>query len=270
MGDKVIAALLLVLPALVSACRSPCEKLVHAICEFDEETCEQAKDLTGRGATPSPERDRNCRVQLEELDRFPRPHTREQLRESGARAGWRTREHPAARVAGLPTGYAPTADWIWQDAFSAVLQGAGEPLLPEIPGDSYRFVWGPSMKGTAFVVRATKNDAGAWVEWKHLDVDGEAAYYSPTRVAVSSKRVVSPDEWHELTQRILLARALPARSDQLGSDGSEWLLETVVDGGYAMSLRWSPEQRDEPVFRDACRALVSLGTPDGGYDGLRP
>jgi hypothetical protein len=138
--------------------------------------------------------------------------------------------------------------------FCGHLRAAGEARLS---GERvFRFTYLPTFHAPRIVVVSEQGQR--WVvSGKVLSGKGG---YAPGTVARTTERKLSADEARLLLQRLEKAGIWEPTDTQqeLGADGSEWLLEGLQAGTYAFHKVWSPEESTFPQYRKVCRYLLEL------------
>jgi hypothetical protein len=156
------------------------------------------------------------------------------------------------------------------DAFRTVwycgqLGAAQEGRLTGDP--SYRFAYIPSFHATRVVL--VFMDAGRRVVVGK--VLGGRGGYAPGRIARTTRREITADEWQLLEQRLENAGFWepPEKDARMGVDGAEWVLEGRKQGRYRLNDVWSPDESTFPQFRKACTYMLDLAgikpSPDELY-----
>jgi hypothetical protein len=72
---------------------------------------------------------------------------------------------------------------------------------------------------------------------------------------------VTADQYKLLTQKIKEINfwsLTTEQRDDMGKDGSEWILEAVKDNKYKMVTRWTPSVERQGNFRSVGEYLVSI------------
>jgi hypothetical protein len=139
--------------------------------------------------------------------------------------------------------------------FCGHLRAAGEARLS---GERvFRFTYLPTFDAPRIVV--IRAHGQEWVV--SAKVLGGKGGYEPGILVRTTERKLSADEVRLLLQRLENARMWQPTDIQqeLGTDGSEWLLEGQQDGKYAFHKVWSPEESTFPQYRRVCRYMLELG-----------
>ena len=154
------------------------------------------------------------------------------------------------------TGRPPIGDFERQ-WYSKHLVAMGEPLLPESPGETYRFLWLRSFHHPASV-RVVCIDKAC--DLTGLRTDGQGGY-EPGSVVERKTRRLSDTEvarFREMLARVQFWRPQPI-DDRLGLDGAQWILEGRRGQTYHLWDVWSPENSGPyAAFRELCLHLVRL------------
>lgn len=148
--------------------------------------------------------------------------------------------------AGFPECY-PIISEIERDWYPKHWAAAKEPSLYEMslrPGmaetEILRFTWLRTFHEPV-IIRITKSGTETKLQAKKLSGKGG---YDPGEVAVEVDRTLSISEQRELAI-VLGSTAIltlePSNCD-LGTDGSEWIVESVRGDDYRFIKRWSPEE----------------------------
>jgi hypothetical protein len=117
--------------------------------------------------------------------------------------------------------------------------------------ESYRFLWLRSFHHPV-AVRVWSSGDGHFINVKQMDGQGG---YQPGKLITDQTRPLTNAEWNHFLS--LLDRScywqLPTRTDDIGFDGAQWILEGVREGRYHVVDRWTPDSGD---FREACLYLL--------------
>lgn len=131
--------------------------------------------------------------------------------------------------------------------YSAQLKGLKEPSLWELSRtqklETYRFLWLRTFHPPISVRLSVNADGTSTVTIKRGTIGRDA--FSAGKLMINRTRALSKDR----TQYFLdgLAElgfwAMPTfeKTDTIGADGAEWILEGVKDGRYLVVDRWSPK-----------------------------
>jgi hypothetical protein len=142
----------------------------------------------------------------------------------------------------------------------------GEKPLLEItrPGEqSYRFLWLRTI-GRPVVVRIMHSESGTELFVVRLSGHGGSA--TPGNVELSGQKTLTKKDWRSIQGLLTLAHYDTIQpvlfEDMLGSDGSQWIMESVRDGKYRLVQRWTPRATGrDPGFRWLCEKFLALAGP---------
>ncbi|HEV8592464.1 MAG TPA: hypothetical protein VGQ55_10205, partial [Pyrinomonadaceae bacterium] len=123
--------------------------------------------------------------------------------------------------------------------------------------EKYRFLWLPTFHHPIYV-RIENGHGGIRLSTKELDGAGG---YEPGKVIRSRDITLDPKVWCEFLRRLDGASywQLAKDNNELGDDGSQWVLEGVKDGRYHIVDRWTPREGE---YREACIYLLRLSGLD--------
>lgn len=143
--------------------------------------------------------------------------------------------------------------------YSKMLFGLKEPVLSNYQGDMeiYRFTWLRTFHHPVSVRLEKQND----VIMLFSKVCNGAGGYQPGQLIFDTAFNVTVDQYKLLTQKIdeiYLWRLTTEQRDDMGDDGSEWILEAVKDNKYKMVTRWTPSVERQGNFRSVGKYLVSI------------
>jgi hypothetical protein len=156
----------------------------------------------------------------------------------------------------------PPIDNFRREWYSKHLVAMSEPILPESPGETYRFLWLRSFHHPVSVRVVCIDNA---CELTGLRTDGQGGY-APGSVVERKTRRLSDAEivsFREMLARAQFWRPQPV-DDRLGDDrivldGAQWILEGRRGQTYHLRDVWSPEKSGPyAVFRELCLHLVRL------------
>jgi hypothetical protein len=141
------------------------------------------------------------------------------------------------------------ADW-----YCGQLAAAGLGMLTGDP--SFRLTYLPSFNASRFVV--VTMEAGRPVV-RGVVLTGRGGY-EPGKVARSTRRVVTSEEWRLLRQRLDNAGMWESTdtNDSSGVDGAQWILEGQKDGKYRLHDVWSPTAERFPQYVKVCLYMLEL------------
>jgi hypothetical protein len=138
--------------------------------------------------------------------------------------------------------------------FCGHLRAAGEARLS---GERVvRFTYFPTFDAPRIVVISAQGQE--WVVSGKV-LSGKGGYH-PGTVARTTERNLSSEQVRLLLQRLENAGLWePTDAQQeLGADGSEWLLEGQQAAKYVFHKVWSPEESTFPQYRRVCRYMLEL------------
>lgn len=124
----------------------------------------------------------------------------------------------------------------------------------EADTEVYRFLWLRSFDHPIAVTIIRERHSLSLVS-KELDGAGG---YEPGKMLRTDNLWLTEEQWCTFRQKLERAGfwIMPARErDDIGNDGSQWILEGVSDGRYHAVDRWSPRNGD---YRAACLYLLGL------------
>lgn len=146
---------------------------------------------------------------------------------------------------------------------SAHLAAMHEPSLyhPEVakPREEYRFLWLRTFH-KPIAIRIWADAAAA--QMRVVGLSG-AGGYDPGKIDSDKTVKLSPDDWKRFRDCVAKAEfwQMPTKesNEELGFDGSQWILEGRADNKYHVIDRWTPRGG---TYYDCCRMLVSLAKLD--------
>ena len=166
------------------------------------------------------------------------------------------------------SGYFPKNTWrlyneednSTNDWYGSPLRAFNETSLLDNSDESreiYRFLWLRSFNNPV-VVLVERSKKGASVYSKELN---GGSGNSPVKIINEFKRDLSESEWCDFLRSVERAKfwAMPDTKDDLGVDGSRWVLEGVKDGRYHLVDRFTPTTGE---FRKACIYMLNLSGVD--------
>lgn len=149
--------------------------------------------------------------------------------------------------------------------------------------DIYRFLYIRSFD-PPLVISLHRNDEEVWLSVKKLDRSPRFIdYYQPdttsyppndtsesliaprytlikadrkANIVLNEKKVLSENEWTKFDSLLTACqfRTLPPTKDQMGIDGSQWIIESHLKSGYYFVERRTPKDK----FRDCGKYLLEL------------
>lgn len=141
--------------------------------------------------------------------------------------------------------------------YSEMLYSLKEPVLKDYQGNKeiYRFTWIRTFHHPVSV-RLEKQDETIKVFTK---VCNGAGGYKPGKLIQDTIQIVQQEEYKKFLD--LLSNSnfwnLPTEKKEMGTDGSEWIIEIVKDNKYHLVVRWTPRE-DEKAFREIGKYLISI------------
>jgi hypothetical protein len=143
--------------------------------------------------------------------------------------------------------------------YSKMLFILKEPVLSNYNGEKeiYRFTWLRTFHHPVSV-RVEKQDNIIKLFSK---VCSGAAGYEPGQLIFDTTMSISTYKYKLLTKkvdRINFWIMKTEQTDEIGKDGSEWIIEAVRDNKYHMVTRWSPSEERQVNFRSVGEYLISL------------
>jgi hypothetical protein len=128
--------------------------------------------------------------------------------------------------------------------FSSMLFALHEPVLDNYTGSKeiYRFTWLRTFDHPV-TIRVEKQNGIAKMFVK--ESNGQSGY-DPGRLIRDTSADISAEDWQDLIELFQATGfwQLHTEEENMGKDGSEWLIEGVKDGRYRFIYRWSPEPTD--------------------------
>ena len=118
----------------------------------------------------------------------------------------------------------------------------------------YRFLWLRTFRHPVAVTLERNVDH---FELRSVELDG-AGGYAPGKILSTGRKSITQEVWCQFTG--LLDKAaywkIPSNSrDDMGYDGSQWILEGIKDGRYHIVDRWTPQTGE---YREACLFVLKL------------
>ena len=152
--------------------------------------------------------------------------------------------------------------WQNQDAgvnewYGKFLKAAGEQSLITDHDENleiYRFLWLRSFHHPV-MIRVVRD--GYFFNLVSVELSG-AGGYEPGRKWATAKMTISQDDWCafiSLLEKASFWSMESTRTDEIGNDGAQWILEGMRKGRYHLVDRWSPRNGD---YREACLFLIKL------------
>jgi hypothetical protein len=122
--------------------------------------------------------------------------------------------------------------------------------------EEYRFLWLRTFD-KPIAIRIWSDAPGAQMRVVRLSGAGG---YDPGHIESDTTIKISPEDWKRFRDCIAKAQfwQMPTKQpleEELGFDGSQWILEAREAAKYHVVDRWSPR---EGAYSDCCRLLVTL------------
>ncbi len=154
------------------------------------------------------------------------------------------------------------SDVFFNDWYGEHLKAMGEKSLIKVSDQNpeiYRFLWLRTFNHPIFV-RVERTSANSF-DLVSKELNG-AGGFKPGRVLRTAKHTLTEEEWCKFIK--MLDRAnywkLPTKlPNNIGVDGSQWILEGVKDGRYHIVDRFTPQKGE---YREACIYLLKLSGVD--------
>lgn len=130
----------------------------------------------------------------------------------------------------------------------------------------YRFLWLRSFDHP-IVIRVEKDQDGATLFIKETD---SKSGYNPGNVIDDRRVALTEEEWcifSSILEEVNFWNESLMAADNMGRDGSLWLLEGLRENRYHAVDRWSPKDRPEDGVRDACIYLLQRSKVDIDFLG---
>ena len=118
----------------------------------------------------------------------------------------------------------------------------------------YRFTWLRSFHNPV-AIRLEKNNNSFTLYWK---VTSGAGGYKPGELTVNSSKQLTKKEWDSFIDLLQLTDFwnMPTKSkDEIGTDGSQWIIEGMENGKYHIVDRWTPSNNS---FSKCGKYLIEL------------
>jgi hypothetical protein len=148
--------------------------------------------------------------------------------------------------------------------YSKMLFGLKEPILHRYKGkkDIFRFTW----------LRSFHNPVSTRIEKEKEEVrliakvcKGQGGY-EPGKLVTDTTLQVSVEEWTHFTTTFenLNFWQMPTENwEDHGKDGSEWILEVVMDNRYHVVTRWTPTSERNARLREVGDYMIALSKLKG-------
>ncbi|MBO9632420.1 MAG: hypothetical protein J7578_04835 [Chitinophagaceae bacterium] len=142
---------------------------------------------------------------------------------------------------------------IW---YSRMLSAMKEPVLANLEEDKevIRFTWLRTFHHPV-AIRIQKEKNKITLTAKVLNGAGG---YEPGKIILNKTIKINEEKWKELQAGLgqIHFFKLPTEIDELGFDGSEWILEVATKHNYHFIARWSPGPKSE--YGKYCLQLLTL------------
>ncbi len=141
------------------------------------------------------------------------------------------------------------------------LRAMGEHRLCAAPGvEAYRFLWLRTFHHPV-LIRLDRTPRG--YQLRAVKLSG-AGGYEPGTISRTITRRLSASEGARFDSLVQASQywALPTdppRSDAIGEDGAQWILEGVRNAAYHVVDRWTPgSDSDDVAYRELCAYLIHV------------
>ena len=142
----------------------------------------------------------------------------------------------------------PEAKQFTERWYSGQLRGLHEPSLWELSktqkSETYRFLWLRSFNPPISVRLSVNTDGTSSVTIKECALGRDA--FDTGKLLMNQHRVLSKPMTdyflNEVTELEFWKMPTREKTDQIGVDGAEWILEGVKHGKYLVVDRWSPKE----------------------------
>ena len=127
--------------------------------------------------------------------------------------------------------------------------------------ESYRFLWLRTW-GNPIAVHVVHPTGAAGAELTVTRLSGHGGY-APGEINLYRRKTLTQSEWEDLQRALAHAHYdTMVRSDDMGMDGAQWVIENVRGGKYRLIERWSPKASGpHAAFRAACDQFLDLAGP---------
>ncbi|MCF6312104.1 MAG: hypothetical protein L3J39_06610 [Verrucomicrobiales bacterium] len=145
-------------------------------------------------------------------------------------------------------------------------------LAKDVNQEMYRFTLLPTW-GDPRSFRLSKDKGNYALNWSRLDGDGG---YDPGKLVESASKPITKKDADEFLALFKGVKFFSQTSEDMhrGTDGSEWILETVSDGKYHVVVRWTPEykpkERGIVNFVKTCEWLLTHASTLGERNAVDP
>ena len=148
----------------------------------------------------------------------------------------------------------PDSDEFRREWYSKHLHAMEEPSLSQGRGKAdvaYRFLW---LRTFDHPISVRVEKSGSTVSLYTVELDGKGGY-DPGRILRKTQSTLSPADLERLTATLGKPEFWQQKALEPGLDGAEWILESVQDGRYQVTVQWSPQSGE---FRDVCLVFLDL------------
>jgi len=144
-----------------------------------------------------------------------------------------------------------------EEWYSRQLSAMKEPILinDTSTDEVYRFTWLRTFDNP-ITIRIERNNDSYSISWKQCDGDGG---YHPGELIVDNKLKLEKQSWELFLiklNKIDFWNLPTIKNNELGLDGSQWILEGRSGNIYHVVDRWTP--RKESQYYQCCDLLISL------------
>ena len=143
--------------------------------------------------------------------------------------------------------------------YSKMLFALKEPILKNYRGDKeiYRFTWLRTFHHPASIRIEKQNN----IIRLFAKVCKGAGGYEPDSIIFDTTISIATDEWGVLKSKIKDTHFWQLKTEKredVGKDGSEWIIEAIKENNYHMVSRWTPSIDRQENFRIIGEYLLSL------------
>lgn len=143
--------------------------------------------------------------------------------------------------------------------YSGMLFALKELILKDYIGDKeiYRFTW---LRTFNYPVSIRLEKQGSTVRLFTKVCNG-AGGYEPGKIIYSSTLNLTQKQVDSINQKINRSDFWTLQTemrDEIGFDGSEWIIEVIKENKYHMVVRWTPDNEKKRAFRAIGEYLISL------------
>ena len=140
--------------------------------------------------------------------------------------------------------------------YSEQLFALREPIIysDNSQNEIYRFTWLRTFHNP-IAVRIERHGDNYFLYWK---LSNGAGGYSPGKLMIDKHRVLEKSTWEEFVSKLnqIDFWNMATKQNDMGNDGSEWILEGKSAGKYHVVDRWTPSK--DSKYYECCDFLLSL------------